>query len=193
MSGKRMLLAMLLLAAASPMLAFAQTRAWLDRDRIGIDETVALNIETDQADAPSPDYAPLAPDFVVSGNSSSRQFEMVNGATHTRVLYSVALRPRREGLLTVPALAIGSRRTQPLTLTVTASQARPSHAGDPAFIEAEADAQSPFVQQAVGYTVRLYYATQLVSGELDQDPPDGATLQRVGEDSCATTVMLPGT
>ena len=25
--------------------AFAQTRAWLDRDRIGIDETVALNIE----------------------------------------------------------------------------------------------------------------------------------------------------
>jgi hypothetical protein len=174
--------ALFLLVAAWALPVFAQTRAWLDRDRIGIDETVALNIETDQGDAPSPDYAALSRDFVVSGNSSSRQFELVNGATHTRVLYSVALRPRREGLLTVPALAIGSRRTQPLVLTVTSSQAAPQHAGDPAFIESEADAQSPYVQQAVGYTVRLYYATQLVSGELDQDAPDGATLQRVGED-----------
>ena len=162
--------------------AFAQTRAWLDRDRIGIDETVALNIETDQADAPSPDYAPLQRDFVLSGNSSSRQFELVNGVPHARVLYSVALQPRRQGLLSIPAVTVGTRRTQPLTLTVTGSQAAPSHAGDAAFIEAEADAQSPYVQQAVGYTVRLYYATQLVSGELDQDPPDGATLQRVGED-----------
>ena len=169
-----------LLVLAAP--AFAQTRAWLDRDRIGMDETVALNLETDQSGAPPPDYGPLLRDFVVSANSSSRQFELVNGVPHTRVLYSVALRPRREGLLAIPALAIGDRHTQPLTLTVTASQAAPPHAGDAAFIEAEADAQSPYVQQAVGYTVRLYYATQLVSGELDQDPPDGATLQRVGED-----------
>ena len=168
--------------ALLPMPAFAQTRAWLDRDRIGVDETVALNIETDQPDAPPPDYTPLQGDFVLSGNSSSRQFELVNGVTHTRVLYSVALQPRRQGLLAIPPLAVGNRATQPLTLTVTASQAAPTHAGDAAFIEAEADAQSPYVQQAVGYTVRLYYATQLVSGELDQDPPDGATLQRVGED-----------
>ena len=113
--------------------AFAQTRAWLDRDRIGIDETVALNIETDEADAPSPDYTPLQRDFVLSGNSSSRQFELVNGVTRTRVLYSVALQPRRQGLLTIPAVAVGAARTQPLTLTVTGSQASPNHAGDAAF------------------------------------------------------------
>lgn len=162
--------------------AFAQTRAWLERDRIGVDETAALNIETDQAGAPSPDYAPLQRDFVVSGNTSSRQFELVNGVAHARVLYSVALQPRRQGVLAVPALVVGNARTAPLTLTVTAPQSAPARAGDVVFIEAEADAQSPYVQQAVGYTVRLYYATQLVSGELDQDPPDGATLQRVGDD-----------
>ena len=38
------------------------------------------------------------------------------------------------------------------------------------------------MQQAVGYTLRLYYATPLVSGQLDQDAPDGASLQRVGND-----------
>jgi len=174
------LLALTCALLAAPV--FAQTRAWLDRDRIGIDETVALNLETDDAGAPPPDYGPLLQDFIVSANSSSRQFDIVNGVTRTRVLYSVALQPRRQGLLAIPALAVGNHRTQPLTLTVSGSQAAPTHAGDPAFIEAEADAQSPYVQQAVGYTVRLYYATQLVSGELDQDAPDGATLQRVGDD-----------
>jgi hypothetical protein len=172
----------LLLACLLAAPVLAQTRAWLDRDRIGIDETVALNLETDEAGAPPPDYGPLLRDFVVSANSSSRQFDIVNGVTRTRVLYSVALQPRRQGLLAIPSIAIGNRHTQPLTLTVTGTQATPAHAGDPAFIEAEADAQSPYVQQAVGYTVRLYYATQLVSGELDQDAPDGATLQRVGDD-----------
>jgi len=34
----------------------------------------------------------------------------------------------------------------------------------------------------VGYTLRLYYAMPLVSGQLDQDAPDGASLQRVGSD-----------
>ncbi|MGN6514017.1 MAG: BatD family protein [Lysobacteraceae bacterium] len=176
----RAVLGLLLLLATFP--AFAQVRAWLDRDRIGLDETAALNIETDQPDAPPPDYAPLQRDFVVSGNTSSRQFEVANGVAHARTLYSVALQPRREGALVVPALAVGNARTAPLTLTVTAAQSAPAHAGDPVFIETEADAQSPYVQQAVGYTVRLYYATQLVSGQLDQDAPEGASLQRVGDD-----------
>src|SRR5690606_17254443 len=70
----------------------------------------------------------------------------------------------------------------PLTLHVSAAAPAPARAGGVVFIEAEADATSPYVQQAVGYTVRLYYATSLISGQLDQDPPEGATLQRVGED-----------
>ena len=50
------------------------------------------------------------------------------------------------------------------------------------FIEAEADTRAPWVQQSVGYTLRLYYATPLVSGQLDQPTPEGAAVQRVGSD-----------
>ena len=170
------------LACAWALAAPAQTRAWLDRDRIAAGETVTLNIETDQATAGAPDYAPLLADFGVSGNSSSREFEVVNGRSRVRVLFAVALQPRRQGLLPIPALRVGNQRTQPLTLTVSAPTATPAHAGSAVFIESEADAQGPYVQQAVGYTVRLYYATPLISGQLDQDAPDGATLQRVGDD-----------
>lgn len=168
---------MLCASAAAP----AQTRAWLDRDRIGLDETVALNIESDDALAAAPDYTALQRDFALSGNTSSRQVQIVNGRSQARTLFAVALQPRREGLLTVPALKVGTRMTQPLSLTVTAA-APPARAGGDAFIEAEADDQNPYVQQAVGFVLRLYYATAPVSGELVQDVPDGASLQRVGDD-----------
>ncbi|HET7127326.1 MAG TPA: BatD family protein [Lysobacter sp.] len=175
--------ALLLLVVLCSGLAQANTRAWLDRDRIAAGETVTLNIETDQATLDSPDYSPLTAQFDVSGNTSSRQFEMVNGTSTTRVLFAVALQPHRDGVIGIPALVVGKERTQPLSLTVTPAAASPvAHAGDPVFIEAEADAQSPYVQQAVGYVVRLYSAAPLVSGQLDQDPPDGATMQRVGDD-----------
>ena len=177
----RIVLSLSLLAGA--FCAQAATRAWLDRDRIAVGETATLNIETDQATLDSPDYSPLTAQFDLSGNSSSRQFEMVNGTSTTRVLFAVALRPHRDGVIGIPALIVGRERTQPLSLTVTPAAAAPvAHAGDSVFIEAEADAQSPYVQQAVGYVVRLYSAAPLVSGQLDQDPPDGATMQRVGDD-----------
>jgi hypothetical protein len=177
--ARGVLLALLCTFAAS---ASAQVRAWLERDRIGLGETTTLNIETDQATLSSPDYSPLLADFEISGNTSSRQFEMVNGVGSVRVVFAVALRPRREGLVAIPKLTVGSQQTRPLTLTVTAPSTTPARAGDPVFIETEADAQTPYLQQAVGVTVRLFYEAP-VSGQLEQPPPEGASLQRVGEDA----------
>ena len=162
--------------------AQAETRAWLDRDRIAFGETATLNIETDQASAQSPDFDALLPDFVVSNRSSSRSFELNNGQRKTRVLFAVALRPRREGVATVPALRVGSDSTQPLSLTVTARSAVRARAGAPVFIEGTLDSRDAYVQQSIGYVLKLHYATPLISGELDQPEPEGAAMQRVGSD-----------
>src|SRR5690606_10821769 len=174
--------AIVLLGAGLPAAAQAATRAWLDRDRIEVGETTTLNIETDQAGVRMPDFDALVPDFVLSGHSSSRGIERTGGRQRDRVLFAVALRPRRDGLMTVPALRVGNESTAPLHLTVAPASTAPARAGEPAFIEGEADSQDPYVQQSIGYTLRLYYATPLVSGQLDRPQPDGATMQRVGSD-----------
>lgn len=179
---KPLLQSMVMLFVLVALPAFAETRAWLDRDAIGRDETTTLNIETDQASVSTPDYSPLYRDFEVTGSTSSRQFESVNGVGRTRVLFAVALRPLRDGVLAVPALRVGGQSTQPLRLTVQSAAQAPTRSGGAVFIESEVDARAPYVQQAVGYVVRLYYATSLISGQLDQDDPDGASLQKVGED-----------
>lgn len=176
--GAWLLLSMISLGAS------AQTRAWLDRDSIAAGETVTLNIETTSAVSVSPDYTPLQRDFFLTGHTSRREYELVNGRSRTRTLYAVALQPRRDGLITIPPLSVGGERTQLLSLQVATRSAQvPARAGADVFIESEADDEAPYVQQAVGWVVRLYSAAPLVSGQLDQAAPDGASLQRVGDDA----------
>ncbi len=172
-------LALCLLLLASG--AHAQTRAWLDRDRIGSGDTATLNIETDQL-AVEPDYSPLMQDFALSGRTSRRSVEIANGTRKTRTLFAVGLQPRRDGVIGIPGLRVGNAYTQPLMLTVAPTAATPARVGDSVCIESEADTASPFVQQSVGFVVRLYSAEPLLSGQLDQDAPEGASLQRIGDD-----------
>jgi hypothetical protein len=162
--------------------AQAQVRAWLDRDRIEAGETATLFVAADNLDT-APDYAPLQRDFDLSGHSSQRSASVVNGRVSVRGEYSVVLRPRGEGVISIPSLRVGNATSPPLTLTVAPPSRVPARAGDVTFIESTLDDTHPWVQQAVGLTVRLYYAVPLVSGELDQDAPDGMTLRKVGQDA----------
>ena len=176
------LLLMLLVASG---LALADTRAWLGRDSIPEGESVTLIIETDQATA-SLDYSPLQADFILSGQTSSRQLQISNGSSVTKSLFGATLTPRRAGALEVPALRVGNERTAPLRLEVSAVSATRRDADGVAFVETEVDTTRPYVQQSVGVVVRLYFATQLASGELVLDTPAAASLQRIGEDRSST-------
>ncbi|KRG87395.1 membrane protein [Stenotrophomonas daejeonensis] len=176
--ARYLLLAWLLLCAGT---ALAQPRAWLDRDAIDAGDSVTLNIETDQPGA-EPDYAPLQADFILGERSSGRQVRMANGRVGNIALFGVVLTPRRGGVLAVPALRVGAQVTAPLRLTVQDAPVAGRDGNAPAFVETEVDDPHPYVQQSVGVVVRLYYAAQLASGELDLDTPANASLQRVGND-----------
>ena len=175
----RACIALMLLACALP--SFAQTRAWLDREQVTYGETATLNIETDTS-VQQIDYAPLAANFDIAGQTVRRSFQRVNGRSSTRSLFAVGIRPRGPGVVTVPALRVGNGSTEPLRMTVMPPTVRPASSDADAFVETEVDAETPYVQQAVGMVVRLYVGVNLLSGQLDQDTPPGTSLQQVGED-----------
>lgn len=171
--------------------AGAVTRAWLDRDSIDAGDAVTLNIETDQRGA-EPDYGPLRGGFGLGAKNANQQMQVTNGSVTIRALFGVVITPRQTGEIIVPAIRVGNERTEPLRLQVVATAVdagAPGAAGasaargnEEAFVETQVDDPQPYVQQSVGVVVRLYYATQLASGELDLQAPDGASLQRVGDD-----------
>lgn len=187
-----MLLIVLTLLLALAGTVQADTRAWLDRSAVGVGEPVTLNIETDQGSA-APDYSPLRGSFSLSGESSSRQVQVVNGSMAVRSLFGVVLTPRQAGELTIPALRVGGEATAPLRLSVSAAAGGgapgAAQGNERVFVETAVDDRQPYVQQSVGVVVRLYFATQLASGELELDTPDGASLQRVGDDASSVRTV----
>lgn len=168
------------LLLAWPLSSLAATRAWLEQTQVTLGQAVTLNVETDAVSA-TPDLTPLMRDFEVEGQSDSRSVRMVNGRVNSSTTFALTLRPRRAGTLAIPALQVGAERTVPLMLEVGATPTASAASNGLVFVETEVDDGNPYVQQSVGVTVRLFYATPLVSGQLDLDPPDGALLQRVGE------------
>ncbi|MDI1251759.1 BatD family protein [Thermomonas sp.] len=172
-------IALMLLACTLP--AFAQTRAWLDREQVTYGETATLNIETDSS-VQQIDYAPLAANFEIAGQTVRRSFERVNGKSSTHSLFAVGIRPRGPGVVTVPALRVGNSSTEPLRMTIMPASVQKASSDADAFVETEVDADHPYVQQAVGMVVRLFVGVNLLSGQLDQDQPPGTSLQQVGED-----------
>jgi len=172
--------------ACLPLLAFAQAApvASLDRSKVGIGETVTLNIELSDESSESPDFAPLMADFVVLGTSTNHTLSIVNGTREARTILGVALRPRREGHLVIPALTIGGQKTQPVTVDVVAtSDTGGAAANRPVSLEGKADPLTAYVGQQIDYTLRLYFAVNLADGQLGDPTVEGAEIRRIGQDA----------
>lgn len=172
-------LAWIALAVLLPASTQAAVRAWLEQERITFGQGVRLLVESEGG---TPDFSPLAADFELYGQSSSTQASMGGGRTVVRTVHTVELVPREAGVIGIPPLQVGAERTAALTLTVLPAAAAAAGGAPDVFIEAELGSPAPYVQQSVPYTVRLYYAVQLVSGDVEVQPPQHASLEQSAED-----------
>jgi len=173
----------LVVAATSAVAAGASVRAWLDRDSMQLGETVTLNVEAQDGSNVQPDFSALKQDFNLLGTQSSQQISIVNGASASKTLWAVGLEPKHEGRITIAPLTVGKATTAAITLTVLA-QASPAQAkasGD-VFLEVTAEPLTPYVQQQVRYTAKLYYAFDLTDGNLNEPQAEGLGVQRLGQD-----------
>ena len=177
-------LSLLVLMFLASMVKAQEVSVWLSRDQVTLGETVTLNIKIDSINFNTPDYSQLHNDFQINGQTSSRSMNYDNNVIRHQTLLGVVLSPKRTGVLKIPSFFVVGQKTKPLTLTVTQRNNIPEITQQNAdiFIRSEIDVQRPYVHQAVRYALRLYTAIPLGSGRLEQEPPEGASLQRIGKD-----------
>ena len=190
-AGWRLIPFLLVVLSANAM---ADVRATLDRNSIAAGDTVTLTIQTDgqQSQGASPDLSPLQKDFNILGTSSSQQMQILNGQMSSSASLRVELEPKHQGTLEIPALKVGGDTTRPLTLTVADQPAATaSQPGSPLYLETEVEPAntSPFVQQEIQYTTRLYYRVPLTEGALEDPEPEHAVVERLGEDKHYETTV----
>ncbi|MEO8459385.1 MAG: BatD family protein [Dokdonella sp.] len=180
-------IALLLVLHAIAVPAFAAdattVRAWLDRDSMQLGETVTLNVEASGSVDGQPDFSALSSDFKQGATQSSQQMSFVNGVSSNKTLWAVALEPKHAGTIAIAPITVGSAVTTPLTLNVLPpATSATTHSGDDVFLEVHAEPLSPYVQQQVRYTVKLYFVFDLTDGNLGEPAGDGIQMQRLGQD-----------
>ncbi len=159
--------------------------ATLDRSSVQLGDTVTLNlrVEGTNSGVQMPDLHALRQDFDILGSSQNSSLSVINGQATSSLTFGVALRPRHEGTLQIPALNLAGSMTQPLQLQVGPPDPAAAAAGQKAlFMEAELQPKQAWVGQQLTYVVRLFYANSVSSGSISTPTIDGVELNQIGDD-----------
>ncbi len=182
--GKRILRSLAWLWLMSAPLALAKLSATIDRNQITELDLVTLTVRQDDSlTSASPNFADIDADFNIVGKSGPNQSSRITLARGQQVAetyteWSLTLRAKRLGRLTIPAITLGTETTPPIPVEVLqASTATVAHMNQFVFFETSVDTQDTYVQGQVLYTVKLYYVDGL-SGDF---PPPPAISEAVVE------------
>ena len=167
-------------------LAQAAVTAHVDRFNISEGETVNLSIEVSGNDSGDPQTAPLQKDFEILSNNHSSSFTIINGSSSSKSVYQLMLRPRHAGALLIPAIRVGSAKTEPIMIQVAKAAVRSSPAGHPSgdlWISMDIAPKQVRVQQQAIITIRVYQSVALNQAQLSEPTAEHAVIERLGDDA----------
>jgi hypothetical protein len=175
-------------------LSNAAVTATVDRNQISEFDLLTLTVRVTDRTNVEPDWQVLDKDFQLVNQQSQQNssISLVNGrqTSRTYVDYQVTLRPRRQGNLVIPAIVIGTERTNPITVAVLPqSAALTNQMRQVLFFETLVDQTEIYVQAQLLYTVRLYYADS-ISGDFPAPPDlDNAVVEIIENEKRFETVV----
>ncbi|MDQ2075617.1 BatD family protein [Marinimicrobium sp. ABcell2] len=184
------LVALLLLSILLASHAMAnELTASVDRTKVSIDDRITLTLRLDGAHSGStPDLNELRRDFDIISNQSQRRLTIINGRQEAWLEWTLRLVPRQTGTLTIPALEVEGVRSQPITIEVSETRARPGSRGQDIFVETEVNKDSVFVQEQLLFTVRLFSRVNLDGAEMQPLDLQDAVMKAVDENSYITEI-----
>ena len=168
----------------------------VDRSQIYQDETIELTIighlelkldfsslmNLRNLELPKPDVGKLTENFDIVDQQQKYNIQSINGKNNATIKWVYTLAPKQTGLLMIPEIEHDNHKSKPVTIKILEGKAS-DHDGRPplVFLEAEVDKQTAYVQEQLIYTLRLYYADNLSSGDLSNPEIDDAIIEQVGE------------
>lgn len=153
---KRLFSTLLLLLFISPLAWSATVTATVDKNEIIFGETINLTITSDGTDAP--DLAPLKNLFDIINMQQSQEMFITNGKTTSSRTWVFSLMPKAQSKgIVIPPITLGKDQTQPITIKIIDSPTSLTVQGhDILKIETTLSEESPYIQQQVILTLRIY-------------------------------------
>ena len=177
-----------------PTWAMTKLTASVDRNPVMERESFVLEVVAD--DSVNSDELDLSPldgtGFIVGRTASSSQTQIINGAVSKTTSWSIVLVARQAGEFQIPAFELQGVKSQPISVRVVKSSAKPGQSNQPIFLKNDIEQQSLYLQQAVKLVTRLYFSPQveLQSGSLSDPVLDGAIIQQQGKDKETSEIIM---
>lgn len=152
MVNSRILFLLSVLLATS---ANAAVTASIDRADIELNESFTLELMSDANIDLQPDVSVLEKDFHVGQGNQLSNTMITNGQIRRSKTWSYVLMPKRAGELVIPAITIGTERSNPLIVDVSEPSYSPPGEAE-VFITTEVDYDTSYVQAQVLLTVKIY-------------------------------------
>ncbi|STX30161.1 KQDN repeat-containing protein [Legionella beliardensis] len=163
----------------------AELSVQVDATNVQKGETFHLIITNDSATTGIPDLTPLQTNFTIVGTQRSTNYSVINGKATSSNQWIIALLPKKTGNLTIPAIQVGQEHTPAKTIEVTKSQTNATSTDavkqQDVILKAELSNNTPYVNEQVIYTVKLYNSRRLLDVNYQGPQVDDALLIPLGD------------
>ncbi|MGE4557154.1 MAG: BatD family protein [Desulfovibrionaceae bacterium] len=179
-----------LLIACVGTAAAASVSASVNMDMVPAGQPVVLTITVHDGDG-KPDLSVLR-DFEVARSGKSTSMQIVNGKRSSSESYSYMLLPKREGELSIPAVAVDvdgkTLSTEPLTVTVSPAETGEAprsgqSPGRDVLLSSDVSRHKIYLGEPVLYTVSFYTAARVANFRFQPPEFQGFTLKDLGQRS----------
>ncbi len=172
----------LILLLGTIQTAFAvEIKATLDRNPISVNESVQLTFTATESPDDDPDFGVLKQDFDILNQTQSSNSSWINGKSSKSIQWVLNIMPKKTGNIMIPSVPFGDDNSQPILLRVTQSQATNTNQNADLFLQVEVSTQSPYVQEQVLYTLKLFSRVQLSQARLSELEMPDALVEKLGD------------
>lgn len=191
---RKLALALLCMLVIFSQASRADFSASVDRTTLGLNDTLELQLRSDNDNTDNPRLEALERDFAILSTRQSRQVRIINGRSEAWQDWVITLAPKKKGVLTIPSLTLAGEHTAPLTVVVQ-DNPRPATGNriSPVFMRAELDSEQVYIQQEVILTLKIFHRVNLYDdSRLSPLEIADAIVQQLG-DTQKYDVVLEGT
>lgn len=141
-----------------------------DRKNLSAGETLTLTLEysgTQPHKAPKANV--LENNFKIIRNYQKSQTSFINGTVSSSLSWVYELLPKKTGKIQIPSIKLGTLSTNPININVKkiANSKEQVPVNQDIFVKAEVNNKTPFVQEQVLYTLKIYDKIGIQSGSIE--------------------------
>jgi len=160
----------------------ASVTAFVDKTEVPINSVITMTLQSTANNSSQPDFSDLYLNFTILSTHKSSQYRLINGKKSFLNQWVLSLSPNKSGSLTIPAITIGNKTSQPITINITDHQQSDTTIPEPLFIRSTISKNSVYIQQETILTIKVFYNTELQGqSSLSNLDIDHSLLQQLGD------------